>query len=113
MQSKPYKTGSKLVRDHPAELHIGTPALVLVSIREWSGRCLLGNFTGELRILWAAILNRSQPTTTRRRKPLEWALDRVIKVTVRVFHSPVLFGLLFSVSLVAVLLTPDPEDTEG
>ena len=44
---------------------------------------------------------------------MEWALDRVVKVTVRVFHSPVLFGLLFSVSLVAVLLTPDPEDTEG
>jgi hypothetical protein len=106
---------AKLVRDYPAELLIGTPALVLFSIREWSGRCLLGNLTGELRIPWAAaILNRPQPTTTsRRRNPLEWASDKVIKVTARVFHSPVLFGLLFSVSLVAVLLTPDREDNEG
>jgi hypothetical protein len=44
---------------------------------------------------------------------LEWASDKVIKVTARVFHSPVLFGLLFSVSLVAVLLTPEREDNEG
>jgi hypothetical protein len=44
---------------------------------------------------------------------LEWASDKVIKVTRRVFHSPVLFGLLFSVSLVAVLTTGDCEDKEG
>lgn len=39
--------------------------------------------------------------------------DQVIKATARVFHSPVLFGLLYSVSLVAVLITPDREDKEG
>jgi hypothetical protein len=44
---------------------------------------------------------------------LEWGSDKVIKVTAGVFHSPVLFGLLFSVSLVAVLLTPEREDNEG
>ena len=44
---------------------------------------------------------------------MEWASDKVVKVTARVFHSPVLFGLLFSVSLVAVLITHDREDKEG
>ena len=44
---------------------------------------------------------------------MEWASQKVIKVTARVFHSPVLFGLLFLVSLVAVLVTPDCEDKEG
>jgi hypothetical protein len=44
---------------------------------------------------------------------LEWASDKVIRVTTRVFHSPVLFGLLFSVSLAAVLVTQDREDKEG
>ena len=44
---------------------------------------------------------------------MEWASDKVIEVTARVFHSPVLFGLLFSVSLAAVLITQDREDLEG
>jgi hypothetical protein len=44
---------------------------------------------------------------------LEWASDKVIEVTARVFHSPVLFGLLFSVSLAAVLIRQDREDQEG
>jgi hypothetical protein len=44
---------------------------------------------------------------------LEWASDKVIKVTARVFHSPVLFSLLFLVALVAVLITPGREDMEG
>jgi hypothetical protein len=44
---------------------------------------------------------------------VEWTSDKVIKVTARVFHSPVLFSLLFLVSLVAVLITPDREDMEG
>ena len=44
---------------------------------------------------------------------MEWVSDKVIKVTARVFHSPVLFSLLFLVSLVAVLITPDREDMEG
>ena len=44
---------------------------------------------------------------------MEWASEKVIEVTARVFHSPVLFGLLFLVSLVAVLITPDHEDKEG
>ncbi len=44
---------------------------------------------------------------------MEWASDKVIEVTARVFHSPVLFGLLFSVSLAAVLITQDCEDQEG
>jgi hypothetical protein len=44
---------------------------------------------------------------------LEWASEKVIKVTARVFHSPVLFSLLFSVSLAAVLITEDREDKEG
>ena len=44
---------------------------------------------------------------------MEWASQKVIKVTARVFHSPVLFGLLFLLSLVAVLVTPDREDKEG
>ena len=44
---------------------------------------------------------------------MKWASEKVIKVTARVFHSPVLFSLLFSVSLVAVLTTPDREDKEG
>jgi len=44
---------------------------------------------------------------------LEWALDEVSKVTARVFQSPVLFGLLFSVSLAAVLSTHEREDKEG
>jgi hypothetical protein len=44
---------------------------------------------------------------------LEWASGKLVKITARVFHSPVLFGLLFSVSLVAVLITDDREDKEG
>ena len=44
---------------------------------------------------------------------MDWASEKVIKVTARVFHSPVLFGLLFLVSLVAVLITSDHEDKEG
>jgi len=44
---------------------------------------------------------------------LEWASDKVIKVTAQVFHSPVLFGLLFSVSLVAVLVAHRRQDKEG
>jgi hypothetical protein len=44
---------------------------------------------------------------------LEWASDNIIKVTARVFRSPVLFSLLFLVSLVAVLITPDREEKEG
>ena len=44
---------------------------------------------------------------------MEWASEKVIKVTARIFHSPVLFGLLFLLSLVAVLVTPDREDKEG
>ena len=44
---------------------------------------------------------------------MERASNEVIRVTARVFHSPVLFSLLFLVSLVAVLITPDREDKEG
>ena len=44
---------------------------------------------------------------------MDWASEKVVKVTARVFHSPVLFGLLFLVSMVAVLITPDCEDKEG
>ena len=44
---------------------------------------------------------------------MEWASEKIIKGTARVFHSPVLFGMLFLVSLVAVLVTPDREDKEG
>ena len=44
---------------------------------------------------------------------MEWASDKVIEVTARVFRSPVLFGLLFSVSLAAVLITHDREDKAG
>ena len=44
---------------------------------------------------------------------MEWASDIIIRITARVFHSPVLFGLLYSVSLGAVLITPDREDKEG
>ena len=44
---------------------------------------------------------------------MEWVSDKVVKVTARVFHSPVLFGLLFSVSMAAVLITHDREDKEG
>ena len=44
---------------------------------------------------------------------MKWASEKVIKATARVFHSPVLFGLLFLVSLVAVLIAPDREDKEG
>ena len=44
---------------------------------------------------------------------MDWASEKVVKVTARVFHSPVLFGLVFLVSLVAVLITPDCEDKEG
>jgi hypothetical protein len=43
---------------------------------------------------------------------VEWTSDKVIKVTARVSHSPVLFSLLFLVSLVAVLITPDREVME-
>ena len=43
---------------------------------------------------------------------MEWVSVKVIKGTARVFYSPVLFGLLFLVSLVAVLITPDHEDKE-
>jgi hypothetical protein len=44
---------------------------------------------------------------------LEWTSGKVIEVTTRVFHSPVLFSLLFSVSLATVLITHDREDKEG
>jgi hypothetical protein len=44
---------------------------------------------------------------------LEWASEKVIKVTARVFHSPVLFSLSFLVSLAAVLIIHDREDMEG
>lgn len=44
---------------------------------------------------------------------MEWASEKLIKVTARVFHSPVMFGLLFSASLVAVLITQNREDKEG
>jgi hypothetical protein len=44
---------------------------------------------------------------------VEWASNEVIRVTARVFHSPVLFSLLFLESLVAVLITPDREYKEG
>jgi hypothetical protein len=44
---------------------------------------------------------------------VEWASNEIIRVTARVFHSPVLFSLLFLVSLIAVLITPDREDKEG
>jgi len=44
---------------------------------------------------------------------LEWAPNKVVRVTARVFHSPALFSLLFSVSLAAVLIAPDREDKEG
>ena len=44
---------------------------------------------------------------------MEWASDKVIKVTAQVFHSPVLFGLSFSVSLVAVLGAHRHQDKEG
>jgi hypothetical protein len=44
---------------------------------------------------------------------LEWTSDKVITVTARVVHSPVLFSLLFSVSLAAVLIAPDREEKEG
>jgi hypothetical protein len=43
---------------------------------------------------------------------LEWASNKVIKVTAQVFHNPVLFGMLYSVSLVAVLITADRKDKE-
>ncbi len=44
---------------------------------------------------------------------MERASSKIIRVTARVFHSPVLFSLLFSVSLAAVLNAPDREDKEG
>src|SRR5215213_765537 len=44
---------------------------------------------------------------------LEWASDKIIRVTTRVFHSPVLFGLLYSVSLAAVLVTHRRQNKEG
>lgn len=44
---------------------------------------------------------------------MEWASEKIVKVTARIFRSPVLFSLLFLVSLVAVLITPDREDKEG
>jgi hypothetical protein len=44
---------------------------------------------------------------------LEWVSDKVIKVTAQVFHSPMLFSLLFSVSLVAVLVAHRRQDKEG
>ena len=43
---------------------------------------------------------------------MEWASGKVIEVTARVFHSPVLFSLLFSVSLAAVLIADDREDKD-
>jgi hypothetical protein len=46
-----------------------------------------------------------------RRNLLEWTSDKVIKVTARVFHSPVLFSVLFLMSLAAVLIAPDREDS--
>ena len=45
-----------------------------------------------------------------RRSPLQRALIAITRVTARVFHSPVLFGLLFLVSLAAVLITPEHQD---
>ncbi len=44
---------------------------------------------------------------------MEWASSKVIEVTTRVFHSPVLFSLLFSASLATVLTTHNREDMEG
>ena len=44
---------------------------------------------------------------------MEWASNEVVRVTARVFRSPVLFSLLFSVSLAAVLIAPNHEDKEG
>ena len=44
---------------------------------------------------------------------MEWASGKVIEVTARVFHSPVLFSLLFSVSLAAVFITHDREERMG
>ncbi len=44
---------------------------------------------------------------------MEWTSGKVIEVTARVFHSPVLFSLLFSVSLAAVLIAHDREDKDG
>lgn len=44
---------------------------------------------------------------------MERASGKIIRVTGRVFHSPVLFGLLFSVSLAAVLVAPNREYKEG
>ncbi len=44
---------------------------------------------------------------------MEWASEKVIKVTARVLHSPVLFSLLFSVSLAAVLITEDRDYKDG
>jgi hypothetical protein len=41
-----------------------------------------------------------------------WASEKAIRVTAQVFHSPVLFSLLFLVSLGAVLITPEREDKE-
>ena len=41
---------------------------------------------------------------------MEWASGKIIEVTARVFQSPVLFSLLFSVSLAAVLITHDREN---
>ena len=48
-----------------------------------------------------------------RRNPLQRPSIAVTRVTARVFHSPVLFGLLFLVSLAAVLIAPDHQDKEG
>jgi hypothetical protein len=44
---------------------------------------------------------------------MEWTSETLIRVTARVFHSPVLFGLLFSGSLAAVLVAPDREYKAG
>jgi hypothetical protein len=52
----------------------------------------------------------NQRALARKEHLLEWASDKVIAVTARVFQSPVLFGLLFLVSLAAVLNMQDHED---
>jgi hypothetical protein len=60
-----------------------------------------------------ATLGYSQQPSPRKENPLGVGVREVIKVTARVFHSPVLFSLLFLVSLAAVLITHDREDMKG
>ena len=64
----------------------------------------LGAVAGEYRLVTA------NDHYNERRNLLEWTSDKVIKVTARVFHSPVLFSVLFLMSLAAVLIAPDRED---